>query len=74
MLKEQRQKAGLSQSQLSAASGINVRMIQHYEQGKKDINGAKLKTLASLAIALNCRITEVVDNEELIDLARKATL
>ena len=74
MLREQRQKAGLSQSQLAEKSGVNVRTIQTYEQNGKNINNARLRILASLAIALDCRITEVVDDEELIDLARKATL
>lgn len=74
MLKEQRQKAGLSQSQLSEKSGIKTRTIQNYEQGEKDINHARLHTLASLAIALDCRISEILDNEELIQLTKKATL
>ncbi len=74
MLREQRQKAGLSQSQLAEKSGVNVRTIQTYEQNGKNINNARLRILASLAIALDCRITEVIDDEELIDLARKATL
>ena len=29
-----REASGLSQSQLAAAPGVNVRMIQHYEQGQ----------------------------------------
>ena len=74
MLREQRQKAGLSQSQLAEKSGVNVRTIQTYERNGKNINNARLRILASLAIALDCRITEVIDDVELIDLARKATL
>ena len=74
MLKEQRRKAGLSQAQLSEKSGINLRTIQNYERKGRNINYARLEVLASLAIALDCRITEVIDDEELIDLARKATL
>ncbi|MBQ7435459.1 MAG: helix-turn-helix transcriptional regulator [Oscillospiraceae bacterium] len=60
--------AGLSQSQLAAATGINVRMIQHYEQGAKDINGAKLHTLLKLCAALKCRLSDVVTDPELIKL------
>lgn len=37
MLKKYRERAGLSQAQLAEASGVNIRMIQHYEQGDKDI-------------------------------------
>ena len=48
-LKDTRQAAGLSQSQLAAATGLNVRMLQHYEQGVKDINGAKLAPSSNCA-------------------------
>ena len=36
-LKRIRKERGLSQSRLAEASGVNVRMIQHYEQGVKDM-------------------------------------
>lgn len=71
MLKDMREKKGISQSQLSKASGINVRTIQHYEQGSKDINGAKLNTLISLAEALDCKIYDILSNEELIIKTKK---
>lgn len=51
-LKELREKKKLSQSQLAEKSGVNVRMIQHYEQGVKDISRAQLKTAIALADAL----------------------
>ena len=35
----------LSQSELATAAGINPRMLQYYEQGVKEISGAKLATL-----------------------------
>lgn len=65
MLSEARMKAGLSQSMLSEKSGVNKRMIQFYEQGAKDINGAKLATLVKLAKALNCSIGDILSDEEL---------
>ena len=40
-LKRIRTDAGLSQSELSERSGVNVRLIQDYEQGHKPINNAK---------------------------------
>ena len=36
-LKAEREKRNFSQSELSKLSGVNVRMIQDYEQGRKDI-------------------------------------
>lgn len=65
MLKEVRQNKGLSQSQLGEKSGVNVRMIQYYEQGSKDINGARLSTLIDLANALECSIGDIITDNEL---------
>lgn len=74
MLKEIRQKYGLTQIQLAEKSGVNLRMLQYYEQGVKDINGARLSTLANLAIALECPISDILSDQELIDTIKKATL
>ena len=63
-LKKIRIAAGMSQSKLAEASGINVRMIQHYEQGQKDINGAHGITLYKLAQALGCQIEDILDLEK----------
>lgn len=70
-LKEQRIAAGLSQSQLSRLSGVNLRSLQDYEQGKKNVNGAKLKTIFQLASALNCTVAEIInEDEELLELLK----
>ena len=45
-LQNARLAAGMSQSQLASAAGLNVRTLQCYEQGVKDLNGAKLATLS----------------------------
>ena len=66
MLKEIRESRGMSQQDLADKSGINKRMIQAYEQGYRDINGAKLFTLLTFVNALNCPIEQVVTDESLI--------
>ena len=60
-LKRIRTAAGLSQSKLAEASGVNVRMIQHYEQGEKDINRADGMRLYQLAQALGCTIEDLLE-------------
>lgn len=60
-LKNIRDNAGLSQSQLSEKSGVNVRMIQHYEQGVKDINKAQAITLFKLAQALDTNMENLIE-------------
>ena len=56
-----RKELGFTQSQLSEASGVNVRMIQHYEQGAKPINKAEALTVYRLAQALNRTVEDLLD-------------
>lgn len=67
-LKGVRLAAGLSQSQLAEKTGINIRMIQHYEQGVKDLNGAKVETLLKLCNALNCSLRDIITAPETLRL------
>ena len=66
MLKEIRESRGMSQQDLANKSGINKRLIQAYEQGYRDINGANLSTLLSFANVLNCSIYHIVTDKSLI--------
>lgn len=60
-LKEYRAKAGLSQSQLAAAVGMNVRTLQTYEQGARDLAMAAATTVLALARALGCRVEDLIE-------------
>lgn len=73
-LQKLRNEKGFSQSQLADLSGVNFRMLQYYEQGAKNIDGAKLETLISLAAALGCSISDILESEELRQKAQKARL
>ncbi|MCR5790855.1 MAG: helix-turn-helix transcriptional regulator [Lachnospiraceae bacterium] len=53
--------AGLSQRMLAERSGVSVRMIEQYEQKKKDINRASSDTVYKLSRALNCRMEDLLD-------------
>lgn len=52
--------AGMSQSQLAAAAGISVRILQDYERGARDINGAKLATLLKICNTLECSLRDIL--------------
>ena len=67
-LQNTRLAAGLSQSQLAAATGLNVRTLQCYEQGAKDINNAKLATLLKLCLALDCKLGGILTDEATVKL------
>lgn len=71
-LQRLRVKRGLTQSELSAVSGVTQRAIQCYEQELRPIEGAKLETLCDLSIALGCKIDDIIDSKKLIDKYQKA--
>lgn len=60
-LKSRREAVGLSQSELANKSGVNLRTLQDYEQGRKDINKAQALTLYKIAQALDTTIEELLD-------------
>lgn len=66
-LKIMREKRELSQAELSKIAHVSIRTIQHYEQGTSNIDGAQIKTLAKLANVLQCGITDILDDPELIE-------
>ena len=61
MLARLRAYANLSQSMLAEKSGVNVRIIQSYEQGLRDINKAQFSTVVRLAEALDCNPMELLE-------------
>jgi len=62
-----RKERGMSQSQLAEASGANLRMIQYYEQGAKDINRAEAHTVWKLSQALQCNMEDILEDERLLN-------
>ena len=59
--KDRRLSRDMSQSDLAKASGVNIRMIQYYEQGVKDINKAQVMTVKKLADALHTTIEDLLE-------------
>ena len=70
-LKTNREKAGLSQSELSKKSGINIRTIQGLECGQKDLNHSRLITLLKLCNALDCTLSSLITDEETLSELEK---
>lgn len=59
-MKNLRESKGLTRAELAERTGLNARTIEGYEYGRKDINGAKLKTLLRLCIALECKLEDIL--------------
>ncbi len=56
-----RKAAGLTQKELSQLAGVNLRTLQQYEIGSKDINKASGQAINSLALALHCNFYDVME-------------
>lgn len=67
-LKAVRIRAGVTQKQLANAAGLNLRTLQHYEQGAKQFDNARVDTIISVCNALNCTFTDVIENVDYIQV------
>ena len=65
-LKRIREEKNITQAKLSEISGVNLQMIQKYEQGVKDINKAQGITLYTLSQALDCKVEDLLEVNFLI--------
>ena len=63
-LKQIRESKNFTQSKLSELAGVNIRIIQYYEQGSKDINKAQGMTLYKLSHVLQCNIEDLLEIKE----------
>lgn len=73
-LKYIRNKKGMTRKELSEKSGINIRTIEGYEQGNRDIEMAYIDTLLSLSISLECKISDLLENKNIIEKCKQARL
>ena len=60
VLKTLRIRAGLSQIQLSERSGVPLKCIGNYEQGRRDLNHARGDILYHFAKTLDCTIEDLL--------------
>ena len=60
-LKAVRKEKKITQAELSKRSGVNLRLIQDYEQGHKSINNAMALSVYKIAQALECDISEILE-------------
>lgn len=59
-LRYMRQCAGMTQKELAEKAIINIRTLQNYEQGQNDISKASINKLVRLALALECKIDDLL--------------
>lgn len=64
-LKLMRIRRGMKQTDLAAASGVPLKCIGNYEQLRRDINHARVDIVYRLAVALDCRMEDLLEIEKL---------
>lgn len=72
-LQDRREKK-YTRSELTTLLNLPPQTIRLYEQGHMQIDGAKIKTLAKLARALDCKISDLIEDPETVNLLRELTL
>ncbi|MBQ9044103.1 MAG: helix-turn-helix transcriptional regulator [Eggerthellaceae bacterium] len=60
-LQAQRKLSGLTQRALADKSGVNLRTLQQYESGAKDINKAAAETVLALSRVLGCQMEDLLE-------------
>ena len=60
-LQEIRKRNGITQAELAGLSDIPLRTIQHYERGEFDFSNIGCFAMIRLALALNCRLSDLLD-------------
>lgn len=70
-LKNLRVASGMTQKEFAEKAGANVRMVQHFEQGQKPIDKARLETLLQYALALDCSVADLLETDEMVELMKK---
>lgn len=63
-LKTCRKLAGLSQKELADLSGVNLRTLQQYECGLKNINKASADKILAMSRILGCQMEDILETEE----------
>lgn len=69
-LKELRKKAGMTRDELAALSQVSSRLIEQYEQRRRDINAARADTFLNLAQSLNCDPASLLEHVPVINSSR----
>lgn len=70
-LRALRLQKGLSQAKLAKQCGIPVRTLQKFETVPHQIDNTKLDTYYRLCSVLDCKITDILESEELIEKFNK---
>lgn len=69
--KTRRMKAGLTQEQLAQKSGVSVNVVKAFDKGVRATEHAQINTLVALCNALECSISDLLNEPEMVEQTRK---
>lgn len=64
-LKKIRTETGISRAELAEKTGLKLTAIRDYEQNHKPINNAAAISVYKIAVALNCKVEDLLEHENL---------
>lgn len=67
-LQKRRLDKGLSQIQLAELANISINSLRSYEHKIRNIEDANIKTLLAISNVLECRIFDLFDDSDLMNL------
>lgn len=70
-LKALRVAAGITQKDFANLIGINLGTLKHYEQGSRCFDSAKFDVIFTACMVLNCKIEDLLENEEWADVYKQ---
>ena len=70
-LQELRLERNLTQKEVSKSTGIPLSTYIKYETENLDINGARLLHLIKICLVLDCKLTDILTDADLVRLVRK---
>lgn len=60
IIKSKREAMGLSQSEFAELTGVNLRSLQEYEQGRKPMSSVKSEVVYRISTALDCDMEDLI--------------
>lgn len=69
-IKNERIKAGLTQSELAELSGVPIRTIRAFEQNTRCIDKTNISNVIKLSYALKCKIEDILEDAKNIEMLK----